>query len=543
LSSLKEVSIKNCSTMTNLPSGLSQLSSLEKLEIKNCYDMKGTLPVELATFPNLKLLLTGAQIKVPREVGRRIPLANDVQASAAAQPALNDDRSNDGSNDARALITVQSEMSRGKVMDIVVDKKDYEAVLKMGLTLKHVSWGFSFDINRRAKSLKVQPDHSWEISKRIRDLTELEWLVYDEAEPIEEIGELTSLLSLRITNQYIRPALKSLPFGFAKLTNLQELYIESGAFTELKNDFTIFSNLDSLWLRGCHEILSLPSSLGKLLNLKEIKIESCKNLRSFPDELSGLKSLERLTISSCDSMRSCPDSIGVFPNLKYLWIGGENMILSDTIDKLTSLEELWIFNCPNLTALPSSLGRLPNLRALTIWSCPSLSSLPVELADLSSLKSLDVSDCSNLTTLPVEFAKLSSLESLTVFNCPNLTTLPVEFANFPKLKSLHITETEVPPQVGHRVSMNRATACLLGGETAPTPPLALWPLILANARRAFVDPVPRTSTWYYDNEAENQRKKGRVMPGSIAEPATALFLILRERCFDNIFFESEGNRA
>ncbi|XP_050209155.1 putative disease resistance protein RGA4 [Mercurialis annua] len=148
----------------------------------------------------------------------------------------------------------------------------------------------------------------------------------------EELGELPSLVSLRITtglNYFPHTMLLS-------LTGLRSLTI--GDFNKKWNDLP---NLDSLQHLQFLERLELYGS-----------VESEKVNDNLPHQLQHLTALTTLNITLFRGLKALPD-----------WLGN-----------LSSLQRLLIFYCPDLKFLPSgtAMQSLSRLKSLITISCPLL---------------------------------------------------------------------------------------------------------------------------------------------------------------------------
>jgi hypothetical protein len=168
--------------------------------------------------------------------------------------------------------------------------------------------------------------------------------------------------------------------------------------------------LTTLKIRGCKNLVTLPSEIWSLRNLKEV-------------ELSFLPSLETL------------------PTLKFLinqtTIRLENLGLSQLpkdIGELITLLSLEIIGCTNLKTLPAEIGQLNNLASLTISDCESFKELPAEIGQLTNLTSLTISRCFNFSFLSNEIGQLKNLKQLDI---PG-TSLTAGFQDLWKIKDIKI---------------------------------------------------------------------------------------------------------
>ncbi|TQE02044.1 hypothetical protein C1H46_012363 [Malus baccata] len=197
--------------------------------------------------------------------------------------------------------------------------------------------------------------------------------------------------------------LKSLPDGLCHLSNLQMLYIEKCgslvSFPRLSGGRRP-SNLREISIRDCDKLEALPEDMHNLNSLEKLKIDyregltfppnltllsikkvkSCKSFWELEWGLHRLTSLKELMINGedPDTVSFPPDMVGMetllpkslinlvihgFPNLKKLSSKGFQF--------LTSLQSLELSNCPKLASIPEE-GLPPSLKQLFIYVCPVL---------------------------------------------------------------------------------------------------------------------------------------------------------------------------
>ncbi|KAL9328593.1 hypothetical protein ACSQ67_003596 [Phaseolus vulgaris] len=138
-----------------------------------------------------------------------------------------------------------------------------------------------------------------------------------------------------------------------------------------------FISLETLKIRDCSKLVSLPQGFKSLSSLQSLTIERCAELdldRS-KSEWEGLKNLRVLTIKEIPKLKSLP------------W----------GVEDVLSLEELQLHECPALTNLPETIGNLTSLTKLVIFKCENLDSLPKGIEKIKSLYTLSITDCPLLT--------------------------------------------------------------------------------------------------------------------------------------------------
>ncbi|KAL2534973.1 putative disease resistance RPP13-like protein 1 [Abeliophyllum distichum] len=213
----------------------------------------------------------------------------------------------------------------------------------------------------------------------------------------------------------------TLPSSLGRLLNLQYLHLQVRWFPQ------VF-------------MFELPEGIGKLINLRYLSLYS-SFLTCLPDEIGGLKSLQRLRISIALQLRSLPEGIQHLSNLRYLEIRGCPLLTSlpSGMRYLTALEELYISTCDALSISDFDLRGLTSLRILTLYDLPELVSLPQGLQEsAATLERLRLVLCSNLTSLSDSLEYLTTLQKLEICECRSLLSLPERMQYLTKLQSLTI---------------------------------------------------------------------------------------------------------
>ncbi|XP_059590717.1 disease resistance protein RPV1 isoform X2 [Vitis vinifera] len=201
-------------------------------------------------------------------------------------------------------------------------------------------------------------------------------------------------------------------------------------------------NLETLTLKGCTRLKSLPRNFPKLECLQTLSCCGCSNLESFPKIEEEMRSLRKLNLSQTGIM-GLPSSISKLNGLKELDLSSCKKLssLPDSIYSLSSLQTLNLFACSRLVGFPGiNIGSLKALKYLDLSWCENLESLPNSIGSLSSLQTLLLIGCSKLKGFPdINFGSLKALESLDFSGCRNLESLPVSIYNVSSLKTLGIT--------------------------------------------------------------------------------------------------------
>lgn len=233
------------------------------------------------------------------------------------------------------------------------------------------------------------------------------------------------------------PKLKKLPSVPSTLTTLRidECGLES--LPDLQNG-ACPSSLTSLYINDCPNLSSLREGLlaHNPRALKSLTVAHCEWLVSLPEEcFRPLKSLQILHIYEC-------------PNL-VPWTALEGGLLP------TSVEEIRLISCsPLARVLLNGLRYLPRLRHFQIADCPDIDNFPPEGLP-QTLQFLDISCCDDLQCLPPSLYEVSSLETLHIWNCPGIESLPEE--GLPRwVKELYIKQCPLIKQRCQEGGQDRA---------------------------------------------------------------------------------------
>jgi Leucine-rich repeat (LRR) protein len=316
---------------------------------------------------------------------------------------------------------------------------------------------------------------------------------YRAGQNLEEIPkDCTAILeALRLsldTNQLVRlpesfyaPKLVSLLLGrnpiwsvpesfLSNFPKLRVLDLSHGLFDSLPEELGDLTDLVSLDLSNCFNLMTLPDTVGKLHVLKCLSLCDCLELCYLPSGVVGLTSLEVLQTRGCGSLtwaEHTPSGMAraeyfgyVYPTigasledicglvvLTELTICGTDpglglphnisaltklKVLHLELDKVKTLpaempywfkqlQELELWGFKGLEYLPSSFtcrGAFPALIKFQLCWCSTLVEFPeVHEGALPQLRTLDLSGCVSLGTLPLSLELLTSLRNLLLWEC------------------------------------------------------------------------------------------------------------------------------
>ena len=236
--------------------------------------------------------------------------------------------------------------------------------------------------------------------------------------------------------------IKRIPEFMGNMKRLSQLHLNAIAITKLPSSIEHLTNLASLHLRDCKNLLCLPSIICSFKSLKDINLAGCSKLDGLPEELWNVESLECLDASGV-TLRDPPPSVVTLENLKVLSLEGckgpphklwNNLfplnlmprrslnpvsLLLPSISGMRSLERLDLSYC-NLQIIPNEFGNLSSLTSL--YLCGNhFSCLPESMVQLSELYRIDLNNCTRLRSL----SQLPSTISVIKANdCTSLETWP-----------------------------------------------------------------------------------------------------------------------
>ncbi|GJP37099.1 hypothetical protein CLOM_g21543 [Closterium sp. NIES-68] len=221
---------------------------------------------------------------------------------------------------------------------------------------------------------------------------------------------------------------------------------------------------------GPSGLLSLPSSMGAMCNLRQLVLRANVSLVSLPPSLFSLHLLESLVLDFTETRTQFSDhSLGPpsplgsksasLASLSSL-PASSSMTGMDTgsgadggLGFNTSMTLILPADMPakpakpakpaGIAELPEAIAQLVNLRRLDLIGCSNLSELPESLGSLQFLQRLVVAFCPAIQSLPSGIGQLKYLQTFVVQNCPSLCHLPDSLTALAGLPELCIDEKSV----------------------------------------------------------------------------------------------------
>ena len=111
--------------------------------------------------------------------------------------------------------------------------------------------------------------------------------------------------------------IKKIPEFMGNMECLSKLYLDGTAITKLPSSIEHLTNLASLHLRDCKNLMCLHSIICSFKSLKDINLVGCSKLDSLPEKLWNVESQEKLDASGI-ALREPPSFVLNLKNLKLL---------------------------------------------------------------------------------------------------------------------------------------------------------------------------------------------------------------------------------
>uniref|UniRef100_A0A7N2LM62 TIR domain-containing protein n=1 Tax=Quercus lobata TaxID=97700 RepID=A0A7N2LM62_QUELO len=241
------------------------------------------------------------------------------------------------------------------------------------------------------------------------------------------------LQELSLDRTAIVDLIKNLPKNLWIIKGLEILDLSKADIEELPSSIERLTELTSLTLRYCENLVSLPNTICNLKLLKSLDLFGCLKFRNLPKNIGNVKGLELLNLC-WTAIRDVPSSIALLKNLKHLYICRWKSAESYSLPR--SLELLGLV-FPSLISAshvdPTILGsRMSSKRD----SQQPLQLLLPSLSGLQSLTYLHLSDCS-LLSIPNDIGCLLSLEHLNLSG-NDFVSLPKSMCRLSNLRRLHL---------------------------------------------------------------------------------------------------------
>uniref|UniRef100_A0A2N9I7T0 ADP-ribosyl cyclase/cyclic ADP-ribose hydrolase n=1 Tax=Fagus sylvatica TaxID=28930 RepID=A0A2N9I7T0_FAGSY len=236
---------------------------------------------------------------------------------------------------------------------------------------------------------------------------------------------------------------KKIPEFGRNMECVRKLYLDGTAITKLPTSIENLTGLASLNLRDCKNLVCVPSTIFNLKLLKDVDISGCSKFERLPENLGNAESVEELDVSGT-AIRHVPSSIGRLKNLKRLAFKGCKGLSSSN----KSWYELIPFYSKPISPDPVGLSPLLGLCSLTklnLSDC-NLKAIPNDIGSLFSLEHLNL-DGNKFVYLPESLGQLSNLKWVAVNNCTSLRSLSMLPLNIEGIGATNCISLEMLPDL------------------------------------------------------------------------------------------------
>ena len=127
------------------------------------------------------------------------------------------------------------------------------------------------------------------------------------------------LQELSLDRTPIVDLIKNLPENLGIIKGLEILDLSKADIEELPSSIEHLTDLTSLTLRYCKNLVSLPNTICNLKLLKSLDLFGCLKFCNLPKNIGNVKGLELLNLC-WTAIRDVPSSIALLKNLKHLYI-------------------------------------------------------------------------------------------------------------------------------------------------------------------------------------------------------------------------------
>ncbi|XP_018445310.1 disease resistance protein TAO1 isoform X2 [Raphanus sativus] len=217
--------------------------------------------------------------------------------------------------------------------------------------------------------------------------------------------------------------------GVQPLQNLKWMDLNHSLDLKELPDLSTATNLLSLDLSYCTNLVKLHSSVGNATNLLILNIEYCNNLVEIPSSVENIPNL-KIFLAGCSSLVNLPSCIWNISSLRTFNLDNfSSLVQSPLMWNAKNFQGLDLSGCSSLKKLPpvvkdskfsqstkfsSFIASIKNLHELILSNCSSLMELPASIGKATSLKTLDLSGCSSLKTLPFSIQHLRGHHGLSL---------------------------------------------------------------------------------------------------------------------------------
>ncbi|KAL9382608.1 hypothetical protein Peur_025643 [Populus x canadensis] len=378
---LVSLRLKDCPSLTEVPSSLQYLDKLEYINLSCCYNLR--------SFPMLY-----------SKVLRKLSIHQCLDLTTC--PTISQNMKSLRLWGTSIKEVPQSITGKLKVLDL---------------------WGCSKmtkfpEISGDIEELCLSETAIQEVPSSIQFLTRLRELDMSGCSKLESFPEITVPMESLEKLYLSKTGIKELPSSIQFLTRLEMLDMSGcsklESFPEITVPMKYLGHLD-LSETGIKEIPSI--SFKHMTSLKILKLDGTP-LKELPSSIQFLTRLEKLDMSGCSKLESFPEITVPMESLVELNLSktGIKEIPSISFKHMTSLKILKLDGTP-LKELPSSIQFLTRLQSLDMSGCSKLESFPEITVPMKSLVELNLSK-TGIKELPLSIKDMVCLKKLTLEGTP-----------------------------------------------------------------------------------------------------------------------------
>ena len=201
---------------------------------------------------------------------------------------------------------------------------------------------------------------------------------------------------------------------------------------------------------------SIPSEIGRLLNLEILFLQNNFLSGSLPNQLWDLKNLRILNISKNQFRGNVPSEIHQVESLNEIWFSG-NKFSGSLPFQIFTIKNITHINLSNnqLTGhISESVANLKNLVYLNLFDNKLVGSIPAELGECSKLEFLSLGRNNLSGTIPPEISKASQLESIALFENQLSGEIPIEILELKNLVYLGLFGNQFKGELSNEIFKN-----------------------------------------------------------------------------------------
>uniref|UniRef100_A0A0E0HDH6 Uncharacterized protein n=1 Tax=Oryza nivara TaxID=4536 RepID=A0A0E0HDH6_ORYNI len=423
LASLEVLDLSHCEELVEIHTGaLGRLVRLEILYLQGCYCLPG-LPLDISSMTTLVHLNTQQCSSLTQ-----MPMGMSQLANLEVLSGFVVSQENGGQ-------AISELKSLGNLKELAVERlgnvlqvqhaMDARISEKHGLKSLSLQWGTDTDDDRSVAEVEV-----FESLQPNQGLKTLEILSYTGSKlpqwltaRQQQHNGLNSLVRIKLFNLtacQTLPPLGQLPhLKITEISGMDSIIYIDDSFYGVHGTFP---SLEELVFSHMCNLAAWPhfQRKGMFPRLTELTIIQCPRFALMCMEL---KHVRKVSLLMSNRLLHRGGLQGVARSTRDVSISlSRELSASDgceALQELGCIERLEISACHELAALPEGMRYLVSLRALRVANCARLQSLPQWLSSFPSLVSLHVVDCSALKSLPEGLRKRPNMQ-VRVERCPEL---------------------------------------------------------------------------------------------------------------------------